>query len=196
MLIAAVAALAVLAGIAALTFGHLGSSDAAQRKHDSLSTKITGEQAVGLANLGQTGQAGSANSAASLLYASAGGLIFTPGSGRENVEPSQQWQADEMGGGQFVLLFTQDGLCLTAVGSGSQASAQLDRCDSGLDQRWAHPFEGTDGLGRDYWQLRSAADGECLALGAADSEGDSVAVLQRCSATKPWQQLVTFWSAF
>jgi Ricin-type beta-trefoil lectin domain-like len=196
ILLAAVAALAVLAGIGALAFGHLGSSDAAQGKHDSLSTKITGEQAVGLANPGQTGQAGSADSAASLLYASAGGLIFTPGSGGENVQSSQQWQADEMGGGQFVLLYTPDGLCLTAVGSGSQASAQLARCDSGLDQRWSHPFEGTDGMGRDYWQLRSAADGECLGLGAAGSEGDSVAVLQRCSATKPWQQLVMFWSAF
>jgi len=196
MLIAAVAALAVLAGIGALAFAHLGSSDAAQGKHDPLSAKITGEQAVGLANLGQTGQAGAANSAATLLYASAGGLIFTPGSGGENVEPSQQWQADQMGGGQFVLLYTPDGLCLTAEGSGSQASAQLARCDSGMDQRWSHPFEGTDGMGRDYWQLRSAADGECLALGAAGSGGVSVAELQHCSATKPWQQLVMFWSAF
>ena len=194
MLIAAVAALAVLAAAGALAITHLGSSNVAQGRHDPLSSKITSQQSVGLANLGQTGQAGSANSAATLLYASAGGLIFTPGSGGENVESSQQWQADQMGGGQFVLLFSPDGLCLTAVGSGSQASAQLARCDSGLDQRWSHPFEGTDGMGRDYWQLRSAADGECLALGAG-SGGVSVAELQHCSATKPWQQLVMFWSA-
>jgi Ricin-type beta-trefoil lectin domain-like len=195
-LITAVAVLAVLAGVGALAFAHFGSSDVAQGRHDPLSAKVTSEQAVGLANLGQTGQAGAANSAATLLFASAGGLVFTPSSGGENVDSSQQWQADELGRGQFVLLFTPDGLCLTAVGSGSQASAQLARCDSGLDQRWSHPFEGTDGMGRDYWQLRSAADGECLALGSAGSDGESVAQLQHCAATKPWQQLVMFWSAY
>ena len=195
VLISAVAVLAVLAGVGALAITHFGSSNVAQGKHDSLSTRITSQQSVGLANLGQTGQAGSAKSSATLLFASAGGLIFSPSSGGENVQPSQQWQADEMGGGQFVLLFTPDGRCLTAVGSGSQATTDLDRCDSGLDQRWYHPFQGTDGMGRDYWQLRSASNGRCLAVGSG-SAGESLAEMQRCSAAKPWPQLVMFWSAY
>jgi Ricin-type beta-trefoil lectin domain-like len=195
VLISAVAVLALLAGIGALAITHLGSSNVSQGKHDSLSTKITSQQAVGLANLGQTGQPGSAKSSA-LLSAGAGGVVFTPSTGGENVQASQQWQADEMGGGQFVLLFTSNGKCLTAVGSGSQATTELAACDSGLDQRWQHPFEGTDGMGRDYWQLRSAFNGRCLAIGTAGSGGESVAEMQRCSAGKPWPQLVMFWSAF
>lgn len=196
VLISAVAVLAVLAAIGALAIAHLGSSNVAQGRHDSLSTKITSQQAVGLANLGPTGQASSAKTSATLLFGSAGGLVFTPSGGGENVQPSQQWQADEMGGGQFVLLFTSAGQCLTAVGSGSQATTELARCDSGLDQRWYHPFERTDAMGRDYWQLRSASNGRCLAVSSAGSAGESVAELQRCSAAKPWPQLVMFWSAY
>ena len=185
--------LAVLAAVAALAITHLGSNDVAQGRHDPLSSKITSQQAVGLANLGATGQAGSGQSA--LLSAGAGGVIFTPSSGAENVQSSQQWQADEMGAGQFVLLFTPDGKCLTAVGSGSQATTELAACDSALDQRWYHPFERTDGIGRDYWQLRSASNGRCLAIGSAGTAGESVAVLQRCSTAKAWPQLIMFWSA-
>lgn len=195
LLITAVAVLAVLAAVGVLAITHLGSSNVAQGRHDPLSSKITSQQAVGLANLGQTGQAGSGKSA-TLLSAGAGGVIFTPAGGGESVQSSQQWQADAMAGGQFVLLFTSDGKCLTAVGSGSQATTELARCDSGLNQRWYHPFEGTDGMGRDYWQLRSALNDRCLAIGTAQSGGVSVAEMQRCSATKPWAQLVVFWNAF
>jgi hypothetical protein len=190
-----VAVLAVLAAAGALAITHLGSSNVAQGRHDPLPSKITSQQSVGLANLGATGEAGSTKSA-TLLSASMGGVLFTPNSGGENVQSSQQWQADGMGGGQFVLLYTSDGKCLTAVGSGSQATTELSSCDSGLDQRWYHPFEGTDGMGRDYWQLRSASNDRCLAIGSAGSGGDAVAEMQRCSTTKPWPQLVMFWSAF
>ena len=193
--ISAVAVLAVLAAVGALAITHLGSNNVAQGRHDPLSSKITGQQAVGLANLGATGQAGSGKSA-TLLSAGAGGVVFTPSSGAENVQSSQQWQADEMGAGQFVLLFTSDGKCLTAVGRGNQATTELGACDSGLDQRWYHPFEGTDGIGRDYWQLRSASNGRCLAVGSTGSAGESVAEMQRCSAAKAWPQLIMFWSAF
>jgi Ricin-type beta-trefoil lectin domain-like len=195
VLITAVVVLAVLAAAGVLAITHLGSSNVAQGRHDQVSTKITSQQAVGLANLGATGQAGAGKSA-TLLTGGAGGMIFTPSSGAESVQPSQQWQADEMGGGQFVLLFTSSGKCLAAVGSGGQAITELARCDSGLDQRWYHPFEGTDGMGRDYWQLRSASNGRCLAIGTTGSGGESVAEMQRCSAAKPWPQLVMFWSAF
>jgi Ricin-type beta-trefoil lectin domain-like len=190
-----VAVLAVLAAVGAVAIAHLGSNNVAQGRRDPLSTKITSQQAVGLANLGATGQADSGKSA-TLLSASMGGVLFTPSSGGENVQTSQEWQADEMGGGQFVLLYTSDGKCLTAVGSGGQATTELASCDSGLDQRWYHPFEGTDGIGRDYWQLRSASNGRCLAIGTAGAGGEAVAEMQRCSAAKPWPQLVMFWSAF
>jgi hypothetical protein len=195
VLIAAVAVLAVLAAAGALAIMHLGGSSVAQGQHDQLSTKITSQQAVGLANLGATGQAGAGKSD-TLLSGGAGGVVFTPSSGAGSVQPSQQWQANGMKGGQFVLLFTSSGNCLTAVGSGGQATTELARCDSGLNQRWYHPFEGTDAMGRDYWQLRSASNGRCLAIGSAGSGGESVAEMQRCSATKPWPQLVMFWSAF
>jgi Ricin-type beta-trefoil lectin domain-like len=186
--------LAVLAAVGVLAITHLGSHNVSQGRRDPLSTKITSQQAVGLANLGATGQPGSGQS--TLLSAGAGGVIFTPGSGGQNVQSSQQWQANEMGGSQIVLLFSPDGKCLTAVGSGSQATTELEACDSGLDQRWYHPFEHTDGIGRDYWQLRSASNGRCLAIGSAGSAGESVAVMQRCSAAKPWPQLIMFWPAF
>ncbi len=195
VLITAVAVLAVLAAAGVLAITHLGSSNVAQRRHDQLSTKITRQQAVGLANLGATSPAGEGKSD-TLLSGGAGGVVFTPSSGGVSVQPSQQWQADEMGGGQWVLLFTSSGNCLTAVGSRGQATTELARCDSALDQRWYHPFEGTDGMGRDYWQLRSASNGRCLAIGSGGSGGESVAEMQRCSAAKPWPQLVMFWSAF
>jgi len=66
----------------------------------------------------------------------------------------------------------------------------------GLDQRWYHPFEGTDSQGRDYSPLRSASDGRCLGLGSASAGGSVVAELQKCGTGKPWAQLVMFWSAY
>jgi len=195
VLISATVVLAVLVGVGVVAFLHSRSTSTAQGGQLKLSNKINSQQSVGLANLGRTGQAGSSSSSATLLFAGAGGLLFTPGGGGETVPSSQQWQADEMGGGGFVLL-SPTGRCLTAVGSGGQASAQLAPCDTGLDQRWYHPFEGTDSQGRDYWALRSASDGRCLGLGTASAGGSVVAELQKCGTGKPWAQLVMFWSAY
>jgi ABC-type dipeptide/oligopeptide/nickel transport system permease subunit len=197
VLISATVVLAVLVGVGVVAFLHSGSSSSAQGGHLKLSNKITSQLSVGLANLGRTGQPGSSGSSATLLYAGAGGLIFTPSSGGgETVPSSQQWQADGMGGGTYILLFSPTGRCLTAVGSGARASAQLAACDTGLDQRWYHPFEGTDSQGRDFWALRSASDRLCLGLGTASSGGSVVAELQKCGAGKPWPQQVMFWSAY
>lgn len=195
VLISATIVLAVLVGVGVVAFLHSRSTDAAQGGRLGLSNKITSEQPVGLANLGRTGQAGSSSSSSTLLSAGAGGLFFTPSSGGETVQPSQQWQADEMGSSGFVLL-SPNGRCLTAVGSGGEATAQLAPCDTGLDQRWYHPFEGTDTQGRDYWPLRSASDRRCLGLGSASSGGSVVADLQDCGSGKPWPQLIMFWSAY
>jgi hypothetical protein len=197
ILISATAVLAVLVGVGVAAFLNSSGSNPAPGGQLKLSNKITSQSSVGLANLGRTGQAGSSSSSATLLFAGAGGLLFTPSDGGgETVPSSQQWQADEMGGGGFILLFSSTGRCLTAVGSGSQASAQLAPCDSGLDQRWYHPFEGTDSQGRDYSPLRSASDGRCLGLGTASAGGSVVAELQKCGTGKPWAQLVMFWSAY
>jgi hypothetical protein len=196
VLVSATVVLAVLVGVGVVAFLHSRSANAAQGGHLGLSDKITNQQSVGLANLGRTGRAGSSSSSARLLFAGAGGLVFTPTSGGESVQSSQQWQADQMGGGGYVLLLSPSGRCLTAVGGGAQATAQLAPCDSGLHQRWYHPFEGTDSQGRYYWELRSTSNGRCLALGSASSGGAVVAELQKCSAAKPWPQLIMFWSAY
>ncbi len=196
MLISATVVLAVLVGVGVVAFLHSTSSSSAQGGQVSLSNKITSQQLVGLANLGRTGQAGSSGSSSTLLSSGAGGLVFTPSSGGESVQSSEQWQADEMGSGGFVLLFSGTGRCLTAVGSGDQTTVQLGRCDTALNQRWYHPFQRTDSQGRDYWQLRSAATGRCLGLSNASSGGSVVAALQKCSTAKPWTQLIMFWSVF
>ncbi len=197
VLISATIVLAALAGVGVVAFLHSRNTNTAQGGHLRLSNKITSQQSVGLANLGPTGQAGSSGSSATLLSGGAGGLLFTPsGGGGETVQSGQQWQADEMGRGGIVLLFTPNGRCLTAVGRGADATAQLAPCDTGLDQRWYHPFMGTDSQGRDYWPLRSASDRRCLALGTASSGGAVVAELQKCATSKPWPQLIMFWSAY
>jgi Ricin-type beta-trefoil lectin domain-like len=195
---AAVLLVAVAAGAGLFAFWHLRGRAVAQPRPAHLPSKVTSTQAIGLANPAQPGPVQAAGPGATLLYAGGAGLVFTPSSGGQTVQPSQQWQASQLGsGGQYVLLFTPDNLCLTAVGRGPRASAQLDRCVAGLDQRWYHPFQHTDRSGQDYWQLRSAATGRCLAVGAAsDSSGAAVAVLQPCSAGKPPQQLIMFWSAY
>jgi hypothetical protein len=188
--------LAVLAGVAAVTFLH-STGNLAQGRHMKLPSKVTSTQAIGLANPGQTSQVPASSTPPTLLYAGGAGLVFTPSSGGQSVQPSQQWQASQMGrSGQFVLLFSPNGLCLTAVGKGARASAQLDHCDTKIDQRWYHPFLGTDASGQDYWQLRSASTGRCLAVGGADASGVAVAALQRCSPARPPAQLIMFWSAY
>jgi hypothetical protein len=196
VLISATVLLAVLVGVGVVAFLPSSGGNTTHGAQAGLSNKITGQQSVGLANLGRTGQAGSSGSSSTLLSGGAGGLVFTPSSGGESVQSSQQWQADAMGSGGFVLLFSGSGQCLTAVGRGAQATAQLSRCDTGTDQRWYHPFQQTDSQGRDYWQLRSASDGRCLGLSNASSGGSVVAELQTCSKAKPWTQLIMFWSVF
>src|ERR1700722_1937526 len=196
VLISATVVLAVLVAVGVVAFLQPKSGTSPQGGQVGLSNKITGHQTVGLANLRRTGQAGSSGSSSTLLSGGAGGLVFTPSSGGESVQSDQQWQADEMGSGGFVLLFSGSGRCLTVVGRGAQATAQLGRCDTALNQRWYHPFQHTDSQGRDYWQLRSASSGRCLGLSNASSGGSVLPELQKRSPAKPWTQLIMFWSVF
>jgi Ricin-type beta-trefoil lectin domain-like len=161
-----------------------------------LATDITSSQAVGLANLGPlpagTGPAG----AETLLSRSQARLTFTPSGGGDTVQPGQQWQADQMGGGAYVLVFTPDGQCLTAAATSHGATARLAHCALGLSQRWAHPYLGTDRAGRGYWQLRSAADGRCIAVSGPQSNGGAGVAMQPCSSSMAWQQLINFVTPF
>jgi hypothetical protein len=190
---AGLAGVAAAGGVAAILL--TSSRTPAESQPAPLATNITGAQAVGLANPGEA-QAGGAAGAATLLSESQVGLTFTPSSGGENVQPSQQWQADQMGGGAYILVFTPDGLCLTATATKHGPSAQLARCGLGLSQRWNHPYLGTDATGRTYWQLRSAANGRCLGVGGNQPDGGIGVAMLSCSKAKPWQQLISFWTAF
>jgi hypothetical protein len=160
-----------------------------------LATNITTSQPVGLANLGPPTTAASAAGNGSLLATAGGALAFTPGSGGQTVRPSQQWQADQMGGGSYILVFTPDGRCLSTT-SKRGATAVLARCNLGLSDRWYHSYLGTDATGRGYWQLRSAANGRCLAVGVSQPGGGATVALQPCAPSMPWQQLITFFTAF
>src|ERR1700729_1711147 len=113
VLISATVVLAVLVGVGVVAFLNSRSGSTPAGGQLRLSNKITSQQTVGLANLGRTGQAGSSGSSSTLLSGGAGGLVFTPSSGGESVQPDQQWQADEMGSGGLVLLFSGSGRCLT-----------------------------------------------------------------------------------
>ena len=189
-------AAAVAAAIVAVILLSSGGTPAATRA-TPLATNIVSTQAVGLANLGPPPQpGGSAAGAGSLLSQSQAGLTFTPSSAGRTVQPSQQWQADQMGGGAYILVFTPDGQCLATTGTKHGATAVLARCHLGLSERWYHPYLGTDPAGRGHWQLRSAADGRCLAVGGTQPDGGTGVAMQPCSSSMPWQQLITFFTAF
>ena len=153
-----------------------------------LSTMMASQQPAGLAGAGPD-----ANSPQLLLAARAGGTLAFANSGSNGtVDASQQWQADRMTDGSYVLVYVPDGECLAAAG----AAPRLQSCDLKLGQRWSHKYLGKDPNGRDYWQLRSMAAGQCLAAAGGTWANGTRAGLQPCSASFPWQQLVAFWSAY
>ncbi len=159
-------------------------------------TDISSSQAVGLANLGPPPAGDGPAGAESLLSGSQAGLTFTPGSGGNTIRPSQQWQADQMSDGAFILVFTPDGQCLTAAATRHGPAARLAGCHLGPSQRWSHPYLGTDPAGRGYWQLRSIADGRCVAVGGKQPDGSIGAAMQPCSSSKAWPQLISFLTPF
>ena len=184
----------VVAAVAVILLTNGGSPEASPTP---LATNVTGTQAVGLANPGLVQADGTVAGIGNLLAESPAGPAFTSSTKGQTVLPSQQWQADQMGDGAYILVFTPNGRCLaTASIRRSAAAVLLARCDLGRSERWYHPYLGTDQAGRNYWQLRSAADGRCLAVGGSQSGGQIDAAMQPCSRSMPWQQLIAFWSAF
>lgn len=183
-----------VAAVAVILLTNGGSPEAAPTP---LATNVTGTQAVGLANPGLVQADGTVAGIGNLLAESPAGPAFTSSTKGQTVLPSQQWQADEMGDGSYILIFTPNGRCLaTASSSLSAAAVLLARCDFGRRQRWYHPYVGTDQAGRNYWRLRSAANGRCLTVGGSQSGREIDAAMQPCSRSLPWQQLIAFWSAF
>jgi hypothetical protein len=183
-----------VAAVAVMLLTNGGSPEASPTP---LATNVTGTQAVGLANPGLVQADGTVAGIGNLLTESPAGPAFTSSTKGQTVLPSQHWQADQMGDGSYILIFTPDGRCLaTASTRRSAAAVLLARCGLGRSERWYHPYLGTDKAGRNYWQLRSATDGRCLAVGGSQSGGEIDAAMQRCSRSMPWQQLIAFWSAF
>jgi hypothetical protein len=133
------------------------------------------------------------------LYLSATGLAFTVSGGAGQASPAEEWTANQMGGGTYILIYVPDRRCLTAPISPGTPVAVLTRCDLSLSQRWRHQFLGKDAAGRDNWQLRSAADGLCLTavnapLGA--QPGEFGVGLSECSPAVKWRQIVSFRTAY
>jgi hypothetical protein len=126
------------------------------------------------------------------LYLSATGLAFAASG---PASPADEWTADQMGGGTYILIYVPNRWCLTAPTSPGIPTATLARCDLSRSQRWRHQFLGKDAAGRNTWQLRSAADGLCLTavrppLGG--QPGESGVSLTTCSSPATWRQIVSF----
>jgi hypothetical protein len=137
-----------------------------------------------------------------MLYLSATGLAFTAAGGVGQAAPSEEWTANQMGGGTYIFIHVPDGRCLTAPasrGGAAATAATLTRCNLSLSQRWRHHYLGKDPAGRDNWQLRSAADGLCLTamtppLGG--QPGESGVGLRACRTSAIWRQIVSFRTAY
>jgi hypothetical protein len=132
------------------------------------------------------------------LQESATGLAFTATGGAGQAS-SQDWTADQMGGGTYIFIYVPDGQCLTATTAPDAAAAALARCNLGLAQRWRHHYLGTSPAGRGDWQLRSAVDGLCLTavtppLGSPP--GESGVALRECGAPAGWRQAISFLAVY
>ena len=197
-MLAALAALAVLAVALTLGFALLGGGDTGKPQR-ALSTTLANQQLAGLADPGPA-----AGLAQRLLAPAATGLSFAAGGGDGTVLASQQWQADQMTDGSYVLVYVPNGKCLDAAAASPAApgaarpAAQLalTTCDLRSSQRWQHPYLGKDSTGRDYWQLRSQATALCVTASGAQWRDGTPAQLKPCGKSFGWQQLIEFWSAY
>lgn len=175
-----------------------GTARARRESAAPLPRKVISALTIGLVNPGQPpGQ--SSRPVAELLYLSATGLAFTAAGGPGQVSPAEEWTADQMGDGTYILIYAPDGRCLAAQASPGSPGAALARCDLSLSQRWRHRFAGRDTAGRGSWQLSNAANGRCLTavptpLGG--QPGVSGVGLSECSLPAAWRQIVSFRTAY
>lgn len=168
-----------------------------------LSTHVLGTQTIALVNPGAAGPAawaGTGQAPGTLLQAG-GRLTFSAGA-----QPGAGWTADQMAGGTYIFIYLANGgLCLTSPATPA-AAAVLEHCDLQASQRWLRQGMTQGQNGMEYWQLRNAADGRCLAAGSlisltaqagsgsgsAGGGSSQAAQMQTCEGAPGWRQLVTF----
>ncbi len=178
-----------------------GTARARRQAAGPLPRNVISAVTVGLVNPGPPPRRDS-RPVTELLYLSATGLAFTASGGTAQASPAQEWTADRMGGGTYILIHVADGQCLAGPatpGAAGAAGATLARCDLSRSQRWRHQFLGKDPAGRNDWQLRNAADGRCLTVARAPLGGkpaESGADLIACGSSVPWRQIITFQTAY
>ncbi len=194
VVLAVLTLLTVLAVAGTVEFVFL-TGDGPERHPRPLSTSLASQQLAGLAVLGPAN-----GSPHRLLALSGQALAFIKGGSGTSVLPSEQWQADQMTDGSYILVYVPNATCLNAARSAGGASPgspslSLKACNLRLAQRWSHPYLGKDAVGRDYWQLRSNALGLCLSAGTPWRDG-TPARLAPCGPSHAWPQLVEFWSAY
>jgi hypothetical protein len=192
--IGAVVLLATAAVIVYLTRAH----PPAPRAHVvRLPSRVIGTQAVAIVEPGP-GTGGGHGPA--MLLTSPSGPVFVPMATATSTPSYPLWNADQMAGGGYVLIFSPSGRCLAAPASRRADAVTMSRCNLSASQRWYRVFRGNDSRGRGYWQLRSAADGKCLQAGIpypAGLEGETAVRVGPCSsASLPWNQLISFWSSY
>src|ERR1700730_18179794 len=112
---AGLAAAAAAVGVAAVLVTSGGNQSAGHPT--PVTTNISGTPADGLANPGPAPAGGSPARTVVLLSESQARLTFTLSGGGGNVQPSQQWQADQMGGGAPIPGFTPWWQCLASPGT-------------------------------------------------------------------------------
>jgi hypothetical protein len=173
------------AGVSAYLIVDHGNGDA------PLPTQVLGTQAIGLVNPGPAGLAGASapagtSQAAGSLLASRAGLTFSAAG-----QASAQWTADQMAGGTYIFIYLTNGLCLGSPALPGTAPV-LQRCSLAAAQRWLRQDLTVSTGGTDYWQLRNAADGQCLTAGNGAGSAGQAAQVRLCEAPPSWNQLVTF----
>ena len=175
-----------------------GTARARRQAANPLPRNVISAVTVGLVNPGPPPRRDS-RPVSELLYLSATGLAFTASGGTAQASPAQEWTADRMGGGTYILIHVADGQCLAGPATPGAAGATLARCDLSRSQRWRHQFLGKDPAGRNAWQLRNAANGRCLTVARAPLGGqpaESGAGLTACDSSVPWRQIITFRTAY
>jgi hypothetical protein len=194
--IAGIALVLVAAGTAA-SFLVFGRAAAHPRRHsaDPLPSNVISPMTIGLVNPGPPPRQNS-RPVSELLYLSATGLAFTASGGQ--AAPAQEWTADQMGGGTYILIYVPDSRCLTVPAGTGRPAVTLARCNLSLSQRWLHQL-GKNAAGQDSYRLRSAANGLCVTavrppLGA--SPGESGVSLRACGPSVTWRQVVSFQATY
>ena len=192
------AAGAIVAAAAVVAVLLLTQGTARRQSAAPLPRNVISAVTVGLVNPGPPPRRDS-RPVSALLNMSATGLAFTASGRAGQASPAEEWTADQMGGGTYILIYVPDGRCLAEPTGPGASGATLARCDLSRGQRWRHQFVGKDTAGRGNWQLRNAADGRCLTavrVPLGGQPGESGVGLSECGSSAAWRQVVSFKTAY